>query len=85
MVGAYDGMHVMYKMIESQKGKPWNSTAAIESIKGFTWDSPRGQVRINSITRDINQPYFIRRVQRGQRETRERSGRDLAGHYRHNA
>jgi branched-chain amino acid transport system substrate-binding protein len=64
MVGAYDGMHVMYKMIESQKGKPWDSTAALEAIKGFTFDSPRGQVRINSITRDINQPYFIRRVQR---------------------
>jgi branched-chain amino acid transport system substrate-binding protein len=62
MVGAYDGMRVMYKMIESQKGKPWNSTAAVDAVKGYTFDSPRGQVRINSITRDINQPYFIRRV-----------------------
>jgi branched-chain amino acid transport system substrate-binding protein len=64
MVGAYDGMRVMYKMIESQKGKPWDSTAAIESIKGFTFDSPRGRVTINKATRDINQPYFVRRVEK---------------------
>jgi branched-chain amino acid transport system substrate-binding protein len=51
-------------MIESQKGKPWNSTAAVEAAKGYAFDSPRGQVRINSITRDINQPYFIRRVEK---------------------
>lgn len=64
MVGAYDGMHVMYKMIESQKGKTWDPDAAIASIRGFTFESPRGKVTINKDTRDINQPYFIRRVEK---------------------
>lgn len=61
-VGAWDGMHVIYKMIESQKGKPFDPAAAVEAVRGFTFDSPRGRVTINRATRDINQPYFIRRV-----------------------
>jgi branched-chain amino acid transport system substrate-binding protein len=64
MVGAYDGMRVMYKMIESQKGKPFDPTAAVEAVKGFSFDSPRGRVTINKTTRDINQPYFVRRVEK---------------------
>jgi len=62
MVAAFDGMRVMYRMIESQKGKPFDGTAAIEAVKGFTWKSPRGSVTIDPATRNIIQDIHIRKV-----------------------
>jgi branched-chain amino acid transport system substrate-binding protein len=62
MITAYDGMRVIYRMIESQKGKPFDGTAAVEAVKGFAWNSPRGPVSIDPATRAIVQNIYIRKV-----------------------
>jgi len=60
---AYDGMHVIYKMIESQKGKPFNSTSAIAAVRGYTWNGMRGREQIDAKTRDSVLNVYIRQVQ----------------------
>ncbi|MET3856812.1 branched-chain amino acid transport system substrate-binding protein [Rhizobium sp. OAE497] len=45
-VGAYDGMHVIYKMIEATGGKQ-DAAKAVEAVKGLAWTSPRGPVSID--------------------------------------
>lgn len=62
-VGAYDGMRVIYRMIEAGKGTIGPN--AIDSVKGMSWESPRGPVSIDPETRDIVQNVYIRRVEQG--------------------
>jgi branched-chain amino acid transport system substrate-binding protein len=62
-VGAYDGMRVIYKMIENGKGTI--DEKSVEAIKGFSWQSPRGPVSIDPETRDIVQNVYIRVVEEG--------------------
>ena len=62
-VGAYDGMRVIYKMIETGKGTI--DEKSVEAIKGFSWQSPRGPVSIDPETRDIVQNVYIRVVEEG--------------------
>jgi len=61
---AYDGMRVIYKMIESQQGKPFDGTAAIDAVRGFTFASPRGPVKIEADTRDATLNIYIRKVEK---------------------
>jgi branched-chain amino acid transport system substrate-binding protein len=62
-VGAYDGMRVIYKMIETGKGTI--DEKSVEAVKGFSWQSPRGPVSIDPDTRDIVQNVYIRVVEEG--------------------
>ena len=62
-IGAYDGMRVIYKMIETGKGTI--DEKSVEAIKGFSWQSPRGPVSIDPETRDIVQNVYIRVVEEG--------------------
>lgn len=64
MVGAYDGMNVLYHMIEAQAGKPFDPNAAMAAAKGYEWKSPRGPAKIEPDTRDITQNEYIRQVQK---------------------
>jgi len=61
---AYDGLRVIYKMIESQQGKPFDGTAAINAVRGFSFDSPRGPAKIEADTRDITMNVYIRKVEK---------------------
>jgi branched-chain amino acid transport system substrate-binding protein len=65
-VAAYDGAHLLYQMIKSQQGKPFNGAAAVEAIKGYKWDSPRGPLEIDPATLDIIENMYIRRVEKVQ-------------------
>ncbi|WP_436148292.1 ABC transporter substrate-binding protein [Bosea sp. LjRoot90] len=60
-VGAFDGMHVIYKMIEATGGKQ-DAAKAVEAIKGMSWQSPRGPVSIDPATRHITQNIYLREV-----------------------
>ncbi|MGO4354659.1 ABC transporter substrate-binding protein [Rhizobium sp. RAF36] len=60
-VGAYDGMHVIYKMIEATGGKQ-DAAKAVESVKGLAWTSPRGPVSIDPDSRHITQNIYLREV-----------------------
>jgi len=60
-VGAYDGTHLIYQMIAAA-GK--DAKMAVSTAKGLSWESPRGPVTIDPITRHITQNVYIRRVER---------------------
>ncbi|NRP75415.1 Leucine-, isoleucine-, valine-, threonine-, and alanine-binding protein [Ensifer psoraleae] len=60
-VGAYDGMHVIYKMIEATGGEQ-DAQKAVDAIKGLSWTSPRGPVSIDPESRHIIQNIYLREV-----------------------
>jgi branched-chain amino acid transport system substrate-binding protein len=61
-IGAYDAMHLAYKMIADQAGKPFDGTAAVKSLPGYTFKSPRGTVTIDPATRELVQNFYLREV-----------------------
>jgi branched-chain amino acid transport system substrate-binding protein len=63
-VGAYDGMHVIYKMIEATDGKQ-DAQKAVDAVKGLAWTSPRGPVSIDAETRHITENIYLREVVKG--------------------
>jgi len=63
-VGAYDGMRIIHKMVEATGGKK-DGAKAMEAIRGFEWESPRGPVKIDPETRHITQNVYLRKVERG--------------------
>ncbi len=60
-VGAFDGMHVIYKMIEATGGKQ-DAQKAVDAVKGLSWVSPRGPVTIDPDSRHITQNIYLREV-----------------------
>ncbi|WP_457580172.1 ABC transporter substrate-binding protein [Ensifer canadensis] len=60
-VGAYDGMHVIYKMIEATRGEQ-DAQKAVDAVKGLAWTSPRGPVSIDPESRHITQNIYLREV-----------------------
>lgn len=63
-VGAYDGMHLIQKMVEATEGKK-DGAKAIAAIKGYEWESPRGPASIDPASRHITQNVYLRKVERG--------------------
>ncbi|MDE3079650.1 MAG: ABC transporter substrate-binding protein [Paracoccaceae bacterium] len=61
-VGAYDGMRVLYKMIEAGGT---DGAKALKSVIGTSWESPRGPVTIDPRTRSLTQNMYIREVVKG--------------------
>ena len=61
-IGAYDAMHLACKMIADQAGKPFDGTAAVKSLPGYTFKSPRGTVTIDPATRELVQNFYLREV-----------------------
>lgn len=62
-VGAFDGLHVMYRMAENLAGKPFDGDAAMKSVIGYSWKSPRGPVTIHP-SRELVQNFYVRRVEK---------------------
>jgi branched-chain amino acid transport system substrate-binding protein len=60
-VGAYDGMRVIYKMIEATGGEQ-DAAKAVDAVKGMAWESPRGPVSIDPESRHITQNIYLREV-----------------------
>lgn len=60
-VGAYDGLYVIYKMIEATGGEQ-DAAKAVEAVKGLSWTSPRGPVSIDAESRHITQNIYLREV-----------------------
>ncbi|MEZ0000212.1 ABC transporter substrate-binding protein [Sinorhizobium fredii] len=60
-VGAYDGMYVIYKMIEATGGEQ-DAQKAVDAVKGLSWTSPRGPVSIDPESRHITQNIYLREV-----------------------
>jgi branched-chain amino acid transport system substrate-binding protein len=62
-VGAFDGMHVIAKMIEATGGKQ-DAAKAVAAVKGMAWESPRGPVKIDPDSRTVNQTIYLRAVEK---------------------
>jgi branched-chain amino acid transport system substrate-binding protein len=62
-VSAYDGMQLIYKALRKTGGNA-NGDSLIAAMKGMAWESPRGPIAIDPVTRDIVQDVYIRRVER---------------------
>jgi branched-chain amino acid transport system substrate-binding protein len=60
-VQAYNGMTVIYHMIEATHGKK-DGDAAMAAARGFAWNSPSGPVKIDAKTRDFIENVYVRRV-----------------------
>ena len=60
-VAAYDGVRVIYKMIEATGGKK-DAKKAVAAVVGMSWESPRGPVSIDPTTRHITQNVYLREV-----------------------
>jgi branched-chain amino acid transport system substrate-binding protein len=62
-VFGYDGMRVIYEAIKKTNGAG-TGDQLLEAMKGQIFESPRGQIYIDAITRDIVQSIYIRRVEK---------------------
>jgi branched-chain amino acid transport system substrate-binding protein len=61
-VGVYDTMTAMYAAIEAQKGQ-LNPDTTMALVKSMKFESPRGPIAIDPVTRDIVQNMYIRRTE----------------------
>ena len=59
----YDGMAAIYEVAKKLGGKI-DGDKAVETLKGWKRDSPRGPIRIDPETRDIVQTVYVRKVER---------------------
>jgi branched-chain amino acid transport system substrate-binding protein len=62
-VGAYDGMAAIYDVLKKNNGDT-DPDKAMDVLKGWKHESPRGPIMIDPDTRDIVQTVYIRRVEK---------------------
>jgi branched-chain amino acid transport system substrate-binding protein len=62
-VAAYDTMGMIYETIRRLNGKV-TGDAAVKTLTGMKWNSPRGPISIDPKTRDIVQNMYIREVKK---------------------
>jgi branched-chain amino acid transport system substrate-binding protein len=60
-VGGYDGMAAIVHAVQATKGK-MDSDAALASLKGWKFNSPRGPIMIDPDTRDIIMNEYLSEV-----------------------
>lgn len=57
-VGGYDGMAAIFHIIKNVKGKI-TGPKAMAALKGWKFDSPRGPIMVDPVTRDIVQNEYV--------------------------
>jgi branched-chain amino acid transport system substrate-binding protein len=62
-VGAFDGMALIYDVVAKLNGKI-DADKAMDIVKGWKRQSPRGPISIDPQTRDIVQTIYVRRVEK---------------------
>lgn len=60
-VSAYDGMHMIYQVVEKLGPRP-NADEVMKLMSNMKFDSPRGPIQIDPATRDIIQNVYLRKV-----------------------
>jgi branched-chain amino acid transport system substrate-binding protein len=63
LVNAFDGLHVIYHMVAATNGSR-DGAKAIASAKGFSWESPRGPLKIDPKSRELLQNVYMRVVEK---------------------
>jgi branched-chain amino acid transport system substrate-binding protein len=66
-IGSYDSMQLAYKVIADAEaaGKPFDGAAAVKSLAGYSFKSPRGPITIDATTREPTMNYYLREVEKG--------------------
>lgn len=59
----YDGIHMIYGMIAATKGVK-DGDKAMAAAKTLSWVSPRGNMKVDPVTRDLVQDIYVREVAR---------------------
>jgi branched-chain amino acid transport system substrate-binding protein len=62
-VAAYDTMGMIYETVRKLNGNV-TGDAAMKVLTGMKWESPRGPISIDPVTRDIVQNMYIREVKK---------------------
>ena len=60
-VGGYDGMAAIVHAVQALKGK-MDADRALEALKGWKFNSPRGPISIDPETRDIVMNEYLSEV-----------------------
>jgi len=63
-IGGYDGMRVIYEAVKATKGGQGGGDALVEAMKGLSFESPRGPIRVDPETRELIQNIYLRQVAR---------------------
>jgi len=63
-VGGYDGMAAIVHVVQTLKGKI-ETDKALEALKGWRFESPRGPIMIDPVTRDIVMNEYLSEVVMG--------------------
>jgi len=62
-ISAWDSMTMIFQMIKATDGKQ-DGDKAMAAIKGYAWESPRGPVTVDPVTRELVQNIYIRKVEK---------------------
>jgi branched-chain amino acid transport system substrate-binding protein len=62
-VGGYDGMAAIFEVIKKTNGK-FTGDQAMQILKGWRHESPRGPIQIDADTRDIIQNVYMRKTEK---------------------
>jgi branched-chain amino acid transport system substrate-binding protein len=63
-VGGYDGMAAIVHVVQALKGKI-ETDKALAALKGWTFESPRGPIMVDPVTRDIVMNEYLSEVVMG--------------------
>ena len=66
-VGGYDGMHLVYESLKATGGSA-DGEKLVGAMKGMSWQSPRGPVKIEAETREMIQNIYVRKVEKAEGE-----------------
>lgn len=61
-VQAFDAMTMIDHAVGLQKG-PIDAQKTIDAVKGYAFESPRGQIRIDAKTREVHESMYIRKTE----------------------
>jgi branched-chain amino acid transport system substrate-binding protein len=64
-VGGYDGMAAIVHALDATGGKIDDAAAAVKSLEGWKFNSPRGPIEIDPQTRDIVMNEYLQEVVKG--------------------
>jgi len=64
-IGGYDGMAAIVHALDATKGKIDDASAAVKSLQGWKFNSPRGPIEIDPQTRDIVMDEYLQQVVKG--------------------
>lgn len=62
---AWDGMLLIYQMINSQQGKDFDGTDAVKSVLGYKLNGAKGPIEVEPDTRNITIDLYIRKAVKG--------------------